>query len=269
VKSAGIDIGSRTVKVAVTNEGGGLILSRKALNSHDPIEKVKELLDGVSYDSIAATGYGRHLIKDLLGCPVISEIKAFALGARSVFPRCRTILDIGGQDTKAISLTEAGDIQKFEMNDKCAAGTGRFLEVMAVALGFTLDNFASAALSAKKAEKINSMCTVFAESEVISLTARGAARDEVALAIHKAIVSRSVALLRRVSPADEIIFAGGVALNDCVRRLVGHELGKPVFVAPDPQIIGAVGAALFAAGTQAESRINRGTTDMAPPGEAI
>jgi predicted CoA-substrate-specific enzyme activase len=245
VRTAGIDIGSRTVKLAVV-DGKDLTLSRKALNSHDPIEKVKELLQGVEYDSIAATGYGRHLIKESLECPIVSEIKAFALGSRSIMPACRTILDIGGQDTKVISLTEAGDIHKFEMNDKCAAGTGRFLEVMAVALDYSLDEFPRAALSAEKAEKINSMCTVFAESEVISLTARGAARDEVALAIHKAIVSRSVALLRRVSPAGDVFFAGGVALNECVRKLVEQEIAEPVFVPSDPQIVGALGAALFA-----------------------
>lgn len=252
MKAAGIDIGSRTVKLAVV-DGADLVLSRKALNSHDPVEKAGELLRGVEYDSIAATGYGRHLMKDLLECPVVSEIKAFALGSRSILPECRVILDIGGQDTKAISLTEAGDISKFEMNDKCAAGTGRFLEVMAAALGYSLDEFPRAALSAGKAEKINSMCTVFAESEVISLTARGAARHEVALAIHKAIVSRSVALLKRVSQDGGVFFAGGVALNECVRTLVGQELGRPVFVPPDPQIVGALGAALFA-GEQARLR---------------
>jgi (R)-2-hydroxyacyl-CoA dehydratese activating ATPase len=246
MRAAGIDIGSRTVKLAVV-EDGELDLARKALNSHDPIETVRALLQGIEYDSIVATGYGRHLVKDLLECAVISEIKAFALGAREIMPTCRMVLDIGGQDTKAISLTEGGEIHKFEMNDKCAAGTGRFLEVMAAALGYTLDEFPKAALSAGKAEKINSMCTVFAESEVISLTARGAARNEVALAIHKAIVSRSVALLRRVAPAEEVFFAGGVALNEAVRVLIGSELGKPIFVPPDPQTVGAFGAALYSA----------------------
>lgn len=261
VRAAGIDIGSRTVKLAVV-KGGELLLARKALNSHDPIVTVRKLLRGVEYDSVVATGYGRHLIKDLLQCSVISEIKAFALGAREIMPKCRMVLDIGGQDTKAISLTEAGEIQKFEMNDKCAAGTGRFLEVMATALGYTLDEFPKAALSAGKAEKINSMCTVFAESEVISLTARGAARNEVALAIHKAIVSRSIGLLRRVAPAEEVFFAGGVALNEAVDMLLGQELGKPVFVPPEPQIVGAFGAALHAAREYSGIRLKTG------PGES-
>ena len=132
------------------------------------------LIDGVKYDTIVATGYGRHLLKGHLDCPVISEIRAFALGAKAISPACRVILDIGGQDTKAICLNETGEMSKFEMNDKCAAGTGRFLEIMANALGYSLEEFSNAALSAERAEKINSMCTVFAESEVISLTAQGA-----------------------------------------------------------------------------------------------
>ena len=150
-------------------------------------------------------------------------------------------------------------MDKFEMNDKCAAGTGRFLEVMAAALGYGLDEFSNAACSAERAEKINSMCTVFAESEVISLTARGAARSDVALGIHKAIVSRSVALLRRVSPPQEVFFAGGVALNACMRLLIGQELDVPIFVPPEPQIVGAFGAALHAAGQAGEIRVIRQT----------
>lgn len=245
MRAAGIDIGSRTVKLVVV-EDGDLALVRKALNLHDPLEAASRLVRGVKYDTIVATGYGRHLFGGIHDCAVISEIKAFALGARAILPRCRLILDIGGQDTKAISLTAEGEMNKFEMNDKCAAGTGRFLEVMAAALGYSLEEFSRAALSAERAEKINSMCTVFAESEVISLTARGAARHEVALGIHKAIVSRAVALLRRVSAAQEVFFAGGVALNECMSVLIGRELGVPVFVPPEPQIVGAFGAALHA-----------------------
>ena len=246
MRAAGLDIGSRTVKLAVI-EGGRMILSRKALTSHDPLEAARRIIAGAGYDVIAATGYGRHLIKGNLECPVMSEIKAFAMGASALKPSCRTVLDIGGQDTKAITLTENGELSKFEMNDRCAAGTGRFLEIMANALGYTLEEFSGAALSAERAEKINSMCTVFAESEVISLTARGASRAEVALGIHRAIVSRSVALLRRISATGEVFFAGGVALNGCMQALIAEELERPVFVPPDPQIVGAYGAALHAA----------------------
>ncbi len=243
MRCAGIDIGSRTVKLAVV-EDGKLILSRKSVTSYNPLETARELMDGVAFDAITATGYGRHLIKGHLGCPVVSEITAFARGARFFADDCGAILDIGGQDTKAIALDGNGGMNKFEMNDKCAAGTGRFLEVMATALGFTLEEFSQAALAASKTVKINSMCTVFAESEVVSLTSQGAAREDVAMGIHKAIVSRSASLLRRVSPQGPVFFAGGVALNACVRKLLEDETGRTVLVPPDPQIVGAVGAAL-------------------------
>jgi (R)-2-hydroxyacyl-CoA dehydratese activating ATPase len=246
MRFAGLDIGSRTIKLAVI-EDGKLILTHKALTSHDPLEAVQTIMSGISYDIIVATGYGRHLVRGSLNCPVISEIKAFALGAQAIQPSCRVILDIGGQDTKAICLNEAGDMSKFEMNDRCAAGTGRFLEIMANALGYSIDEFSRDALSAVRAAKINSMCTVFAESEVISLIAQGASRHEVALGIHQAIVSRSVALLKRVSAPQEIFFAGGVAFNGCVGALIGWDLGVPVFVPPDPQTVGAYGSALHAA----------------------
>ena len=147
MRHAGLDIGSRTVKLAVI-ENGELVLSRKSVTSHDPLETARSLMKGTGFDAVTATGYGRYLIQGHLECPVISEIKAFAVGSRFFSSECRSILDIGGQDTKAISLDEEGNMSKFEMNDKCAAGTGRFLEVMATALGYTLEEFSSAALSA-------------------------------------------------------------------------------------------------------------------------
>ena len=245
MRYAGIDIGSRTVKLAVI-EDGRLVLSRKSATSHNPLGIAHELMEGVDYDRLTATGYGRHLIKGHLDCPVVSEITAFVRGSRFFSNDCESILDIGGQDTKAISLDKDGNLCKFEMNDRCAAGTGRFLEVMATVLGFTLEEFSLAALSAKRAEKINSMCTVFAESEVVSLVTQGADRNEVALGIHKAIISRAAGLLKRVAPSGKIFFAGGVALNGCARSLLEQETGRPVFVPPDPQIVGAVGAALVA-----------------------
>ena len=245
MRIAGIDIGSRTVKLAILEEGK-LVLSRKTLTSYNPLETAQELIGDTVFDALTATGYGRHLIKGHLDCPVISEIKAFAVGSRFFSQDCSSILDIGGQDTKAISLDSDGNMRKFEMNDKCAAGTGRFLEVMATALGFSLEEFAQAAFSAEKAVKINSTCTVFAESEVVSLTAKGVPRNEVALGIHKAIVSRSVGLLKKVPVPGKIFFAGGVALNECVRVLLEEEMASTVFVPSDPQIVGAVGAALSA-----------------------
>lgn len=243
MKHAGIDIGSRTIKLVVT-ENEKIELVRKKETSFDPMQVCKNILKNVKYNSITATGYGRHLFAENFNCEVISEIKAFARGAKFVFPSCRTILDIGGQDTKAISLDERGRLRKFEMNDKCAAGTGRFLEIMAMALGFSLTEFGKIALSAEKAENINSMCTVFAESEIISMVSRNAARDEVALGIHQGIVKRSLVMLRRVGIKQDFVFVGGVALNLCMKYLLKESLEKEVYTPEDPQIIGALGCAL-------------------------
>ena len=246
MRASGIDIGSRTVKLAIW-EDGEIVLSRKAVSSHDPFSTAHQLIENLELGTLVATGYGRHLAKSRLGCPVISEIKAFALGARWFAQDCVTILDIGGQDTKAIALDAQGNLQQFEMNDKCAAGTGRFLEIMATALGFTLDEFVKSAASAQRAENINSTCTVFAESEVISLLNQGAPRDEVALGIHQAVINRSTSLLKRVVLPGQLLFAGGVALNECICKLLAESMGKQVFVPSDPQIVGAVGAAIQAA----------------------
>ena len=240
---AGIDIGSRTIKLVVM-EDGVIKTSKKTENTFNTIENCKILLDGIQYDSITATGYGRHLFNEHFGSNVISEIKAFTKGTHYLFPNCRTILDIGGQDTKAISMDGKGRIKKFEMNDKCAAGTGRFLEIMAMALRFSLQEFGDRALEADEAEKINCMCTVFAESEVISQLARGADRRAVARGIIQSVVNRSITQLKKVGLTDDVVFVGGVAFNKGVVSLLEQNLGSPVFIPEDPQIVGAIGAAL-------------------------
>lgn len=242
-RSVGIDVGSRTAKVVVL-EDGEMVFFRIKENSYDPLRICRDLLKDVNCDVITATGYGRHIAREYLDCKVLSEITAFAYGARALFDSCATILDIGGQDTKAIALDESGRVRKFEMNDRCAAGTGRFLEVMAAALGYSMEDFAGAALRAGRAENVNSMCTVFAESEVISLTARGALREEVALGIHQSIVKRSVAMLKKVSVGSGLLFAGGVALNPCMRKLIEETGGESLFIPDDPQIVGALGCAI-------------------------
>jgi predicted CoA-substrate-specific enzyme activase len=204
----------------------------------------RNLLEGLGYDTLTATGYGRMMFSRHFECKVISEIKAFARGAHAVFPESRAVLDIGGQDTKAISLDSSGKIIKFEMNDRCAAGTGRFLEIIAAALHYHIDEFGQAALTAQKAEKISSMCTVFAESEVISLLTSGAQREEVALGIHEAIFQRTLGMLGRLPVLSPLVFAGGVAYNQCIRQLLSTYCNKELLLPPDPQIIGALGAAL-------------------------
>ena len=241
--SAGIDIGSRTIKLVVI-EDGKIVVAKKTENTFNTIENCKELLKGVDYDSITATGYGRHLFNENFGSNVISEIKAFTKGVHFLFPDSRTILDIGGQDTKAISMDTRGRIKKFEMNDKCAAGTGRFLEIMAMALRFSLQEFGDRALESSVSEKINCMCTVFAESEVISQLARGADRKAVAKGIIQSVVNRSITQLRKVGIEQDVVFVGGVAFNNGVVKLLEDSLACKVFIPEDPQIVGAIGAAL-------------------------
>ncbi len=246
-RCAGIDIGSRSIEVVVV-EGGRVIESRQTDTGYDPISQAKTILEGLSYDRIMATGYGRALFEIAFEAPTVTEIKAYALGVRSVFPDARTILDIGGQDSKAIALTEDGRVAKFEMNDRCAAGTGKFLEIMARSLGYSLSEFGLEALKASKPIQINSMCTVFAESEVTSLVAKGENRRDIAMGLHRSVVRRAVSMLKRVSAAQPLIFAGGVALNPCMIKLLEEAMDSPVSVPAQPQMMGALGAAFLACG---------------------
>lgn len=241
--SAGIDIGSRTIKL-VLFDGKEVIHSSVCDNSFKPIDTCKELLEGHHYDSICSTGYGRHMFADYYDAEVISEIKAFAKGIHHEFPSVRTVLDIGGQDTKAISIDPQGRVRKFEMNDKCAAGTGRFLEMMSMILRYTLDDFGTAALQAPETENINSMCAVFAESEIISMLSNGAKRENIARGIHQSVVKKSMSIIKRVGVQSDIAFAGGAAKNNALKALMEEVYQQPVYVAEDPQIIGALGCAL-------------------------
>ena len=170
--TAGNDIGSRTIKLVLFSEGE-IIDSKVVDNSYNTIEICKKLLERKKYNKIIATGYGRHLFADYFQAEVISEIKAFTIGVNYLFPQVRTILDIGGQDTKVISIDDFGKVKKFEMNDKCVAGTGRFLEIMSMTLRYNLDEFGEAAVSTFEKENISSMCTVFTESEIVSMLGRG------------------------------------------------------------------------------------------------
>lgn len=240
---AGIDIGSRTIKLVLL-EDGQLIHSAKCESSFNIIESCTKILESVEYDSIRATGYGRHLFSDHFGGDVISEITAFALGVHHLYPQCRTILDIGGQDTKAISLDAKGKIRKFEMNDKCAAGTGRFLEIMSMALKFTLNEFGENVFLTDRGAQVNSMCAVFAESEVVSLLAKGEERSALARGIMESVIKRAANQLTKVGIAEDVIFVGGVAYNRGMVHLLEERLKMPIFTPEDPQIVGAIGAAL-------------------------
>ena len=253
MKCAGIDIGSRTIELVIV-EGDQIIEQRQTNTGYDPIKESQHLLQDLSYDHIIATGYGRKLFEIYVdNAQTVTEIKAYARGVKQLFPDARTILDIGGQDSKAISLLENGKIKKFEMNDRCAAGTGKFLEVMAKALGFSIDQFGEEALKASKDLKINSMCTVFAESEVTSLIARGENRLEIARGLHASVAKRAVSMLKRISINRTIVFAGGVARNICMCHMLEELLAQEIKIPNDPQIVGALCAALLA-GEQGNSR---------------
>jgi predicted CoA-substrate-specific enzyme activase len=243
---AGLDIGSRTIAL-VELDGDGIRYSEVLETTFDPMAQCERLLAERRFDTLVATGYGRHLAQANFADSVITEIKAFGLGCYHYFPDCRTILDIGGQDTKAISLGPQGKVIDFQMNDRCAAGTGKFLEVMAAAMGLSLEEMGRIAMETRSEIKVSSMCTVFAESEVTGLIARGTPRPEIARGLHEAICERAAALLKRVGVERELVFAGGVAYNPCLRSLLEEKLGLPLVVPENPQIVGALGAALHAA----------------------
>ncbi len=244
MRNVGIDIGSRTIELVVV-EGGEVIESKQADSGFDPMTRARALLEGVEHGHIIATGYGRHLFELALDAPTVTEIKAYAVGANALFPDVQTILDIGGQDSKAISLNGSGKVAKFEMNDRCAAGTGKFLEIMAHTLGYSLDQFGVGALEATNGMQISSMCTVFAESEVTSLVARGEDRQDIALGLHRSVVQRALSMLKRVTVKEPILFAGGVARNPCIRHLLEETLGANILVPENPQMVGALGAAIL------------------------
>lgn len=243
MKTTGIDIGSRTIAL-VEVEAGAIVRAEVTDTTHDPMTQVLGLLNGDGRGPLAATGYGRHLLRDKLGAAVLTEIKAFAIGANAVMPGRRGVLDIGGQDVKVIGLDGDGKVADFEMNDRCAAGTGKFLEVMAKALGFSIEELGPAALKRGKPVKINSMCTVFAESEVVSLITAGESRENIAYGLHEAIADRVVAMLNRVNVQDDLFFAGGGAKNPCLAEILRRRLRADIYIPASPQTIGALGAAL-------------------------
>ena len=243
---AGLDIGSRTIALVELDErlDGWVVVD----TGPNPLQRCQRLLRGKTYRRMVVTGYGRHLAAPAFAADVISEITAYAVGARHLYPDCRTVIDVGGQDCKVTLLSDSGEVQKFEMNDRCAAGTGRFLEVMARVLELDINELGEHALGAKEVVRINSLCTVFAESEVVSLIARGADNQAIALGLHEAIAGRIGALARRVGPRERVVFAGGGALNPCLRQLLGGKLSMELTVPDRPQIVGALGAALIARG---------------------
>ncbi len=245
MRQAGIDIGSRAIKLVVRDRG--VVVHRTVADTgSDPLAVCRRLLDATAFDTITATGYGRHLFQEHWPeASVISEIKAVAIGAVAAIPQCRTVIDIGGQDSKAIALDGNGRVKKFAMNDRCAAGTGQFLEMMATSLAYTREEFITAATQAEEGRKLSSLCSVFAQTEVVSLIARGTSKETIALGVHQAIASRTLALTRGVPVTPSVVFTGGAAHNSCLVTLIENALKHPLHVPDSPQTVAALGCALF------------------------
>jgi predicted CoA-substrate-specific enzyme activase len=249
---AGIDIGSAATKSVLLNE-------TKIIASHTietgpksratADESMAGLLDksGVARDDlefIVATGYGRINVPS--ANEIITEIACHAKGVNAVFPKARTILDMGGQDCKAIRIDHKGRHVGFAMNDKCAAGTGRFLDIMAQMLKVPLSEIGPLSLEAKEDIKISSICVVFARSEVARHLRRGVSKADILGGLHAATADRVYGLLKRVGIESDFVISGGIGKNIGVVKRVEAKVGLPAHISDDPQIIGALGAACFA-----------------------
>ena len=250
--AAGIDVGSLTTEVVILKHGKLLhyTIMPTGSNSKTTAERaIKESLKATGLNRpdlkcIVATGYGRVSIE--FADQRITEITCHGRGAHFWNPQVRTVIDIGGQDSKVIRLNKEGRAVDFAMNDKCAAGTGRFLEVMAQALEVELSGLSDLSDRAKNTVSISSMCTVFAESEVVSLIAQGLPREDIARGLHQSIADRMAGLVNRVGLEEEVMITGGVAKNRAVVRILNEKLNTRIIVPPEPQIAGALGAALLA-----------------------
>ncbi len=249
---AGIDVGSLTAEVVILEQDKVLsaVIIPTGANSIKAAEKALQKtldesgLNRSELEYIVATGYGRVSID--FADKRITEITCHGRGAYFLDPSVRTVIDIGGQDSKVILMNGSGKVLDFAMNDKCAAGTGRFLEVMAQALEFELKDLAELSNQAKEAVSISSMCTVFAESEVVSLIARGLPREDIACGLHQAIADRTAGLVRRVGLEEKVMITGGVAKNAAVVKALNEKLNIKLIIPQEPQVVGALGAALLA-----------------------
>ena len=249
----GVDVGSTQTK-AVILDATRHIVGRSLIDTGANVTRAAEnafaaaVADaGVAADQVAfviGTGYGRY--KVTFGHAQVTEISCHARGAQYMFPETHTVLDIGGQDTKAIRVGANGQVMDFCMNDKCAAGTGRFLGAGAFALDIPLGELGPLALGAKNPVKITTTCTVFAESEIISWLARGKKAEDVLMGVHQAIAARSLSLIRRVGVEEQVTFTGGVTRNVAMVQILEDLMGTRLNVSPDAHYMGAVGAALFA-----------------------
>jgi predicted CoA-substrate-specific enzyme activase len=252
----GVDLGSLSCDAVLLDNNGGVLASSVVPTGARNREAIARATDevlklaGITEDQIKATvstGYGRDRVEKRLAA--VTEITCHARGIRSLFGSTQVLIDIGGQDSKAVRLDPEGQVVDFAMNDKCAAGTGRFLEAMARALQVDIEELSNLDNGASGSVTLSSMCTVFAESEVVSLIADGVAVSEIVSGLNRAIASRIVALVRRVAPAADsisIAMSGGVAHNHGVVRALSQAFETKIFVPPKPDTVGALGAALIA-----------------------
>ncbi|MCH8241748.1 MAG: 2-hydroxyglutaryl-CoA dehydratase [Planctomycetes bacterium] len=251
--AAGIDVGSTQSK-AVILDSSRAIVARTLIDTGANVKRAgqrtfENILEtsGVARDDVrfvVGTGYGRYKIE--AGDDQVTEISCHARGAQMLFPSTRTVIDMGGQDTKAIKIGSEGEVLDFSMNDKCAAGTGRFLAGAADVLGFTLDEIGEISLKGTKPIRLTSVCTVFVESDILSHLAQKQKVENILAGVHLAIAARTIGLVRRVGVEEEVTFTGGVARNIGMVRALEEKLGTPLNVSADSQYIGAIGAALFA-----------------------
>jgi len=262
----GLDLGSRAVKAVLFDPSHSKILAvsvrdastDKKLDADALLRTVLEAAAASRLDiaRIVATGYGRTQAR--FADETSTEIACHAAGVTALHPEVRTVIEIGGQDSKAILLTAEGRVRNFAMNDRCAAGSGRFLEVAARILGTDLEGLADMARQAAAESEISSMCVVFAESEMIGMLARGFRREDVAAGIHRSIARRIAGLAERTGVCPPIAFTGGVAMNKAMAAALGQELKERLLIPSDPRITGALGAALIAARRTGQA--------IAPPG---
>ena len=252
MKTIGVDIGSLATKVVLLDDNklvdyrvdrSTYDFKRIGHNLFDDILEKNNLKSSDVY--VMSTGYGRNSID--IADDRITEITAHARGTQYFFPEVHSVIDIGGQDSKAIVISKkTGKVIDFQMNDKCAAGTGRFLEVMAHALEVPIEEIGTFALKSNNPAAISSTCTVFAESEVISLFAKGTSKEDIASGIHKSIARRVAGMAKRIGVAPQLAFCGGVAKNNAVKKYLEGELGFDIVRPEHPQLTGAIGAALIA-----------------------
>ena len=270
---AGIDIGSRAAKAVLMNDGA-IVSSVIADTGPESVKTSRMTMTallqgtGVSLNDIqyiVATGYGRVLVP--FSNENISEISCHARGITWYFPSVRTILDMGGQDCKAINCTADGRVTNFIMNDKCAGGTGRFLEMIAEVLNVPLEKIGEAALESTKTIPFNTICAVFAKSEAIAHLRRGVGKSDILAGLNEAIATRCLNLLKRISIEKEFSITGGIAKNKGMVAELRKRVGLEPLLCEDPQLVGALGAAVFAAeryrglGTKDVAKVHYGYSD--------